>query len=644
MNVLYRHKTGGCMKKLRFQWIKYYDVLAVAFCIAVFMFFFIRIRYGVNRVDESFYLAIAQRFAKGDRPLVDEWQLSQLSHLFLIPFYWAFTAITGGITGIILFMRQMFLAFNLVFYWILYMKLRGYGIWGFFATAVFSCYVPWAMFTLNYYSVSPRLLLLLCLLLFWRKGELGKGRLLIGGAIFSVIVLIEPPFAVLYVLFSASVFILAFLQKRKLCKKTAYAFFLNYKTWLYITLAILGCAFIFLSFLGWKSGFNNIIASIPELLADSEYDFSTGGNVKSFLISKFSTVADYFGGVNLALSVLLCVITFWSTKKQKKTNGKLWIFLLSNLLVLSFCLFPIYSQLRYKTNIFEHWYYYVLTPVPLCSFGFINYCLCEKKDSKLFMIWILSVVSSTLMDSFSDVCFGACLSIAAVPGFLCFGTIVNEFFEQEKLQRNKKSRKAYALKTLKAKRILLIASLTAFAVFIGWEGVNIYAEGTFLLTEGETVAENNMVKIEQGVYEGIYTTSTIAKEYNDLLEDLDVIKAESRGPVYLENPFPLAELYLELPSSNCSSWNSVGTRDRQIRYFQMHPEKTPDVIYYVKRDFFFRQTATEKEMQLFETYAKHLCDGTIKRGKNGIIVNVEKWKNPGDPALMNWVLEHKNEF
>ena len=150
------------MKRIR-EKMKYYDVLSVVICAVVFVFFFVRVRYGINRVDESFYLTVAQRFARGERPLVDEWQLSQLSDLFLVPFYRLFVAVTGGTEGIILFMRQVFLIANLVFYWILYGKLRTYRIWGLMATAVVSFYIPWAMFTLNYYTMAPRLLTLICL-------------------------------------------------------------------------------------------------------------------------------------------------------------------------------------------------------------------------------------------------------------------------------------------------------------------------------------------------------------------------------------------------------------------------------------------------------------------------------------------------
>ncbi|MBQ6419631.1 MAG: hypothetical protein IJK02_01020 [Clostridia bacterium] len=60
-------------------------------------------------MDESFYLVVAQRFAKGDRPLVDEWHLSQLAELLPVPFYSAFRACAGGTQGFILFMRHMFL-------------------------------------------------------------------------------------------------------------------------------------------------------------------------------------------------------------------------------------------------------------------------------------------------------------------------------------------------------------------------------------------------------------------------------------------------------------------------------------------------------------------------------------------------------
>ena len=113
------------------------------------------------------------------------------------------------------------------------------------------------------------------------------------------------------------------------------------------------------------------------------------------------------------------------------------------------------------------------------------------------------------------------------------------------------------------------------------------------------------------------------------------------GSVYHDQPQPIAILDADLAITNCSVWPLPSSRDRQLRYFISHPEKKPDVIYYYCYD---NSGFDEEEVSLFKEYSELLCDGTVYEGKAGIIVKVEKWKDPSDPAIMEWALEHQKKF
>ena len=638
------------MKRIR-EKMKYYDVLSVVICAVVFVFFFVRVRYGINRVDESFYLTVAQRFARGERPLVDEWQLSQLSDLFLVPFYRLFVAVTGGTEGIILFMRQVFLIANLVFYWILYGKLRTYRIWGLMATAVVSFYIPWAMFTLNYYTMAPRLLTLICLLLMFGKRKPGKIQAALSGVLLSAAVLIAPPLAILYVVYSIAVLGYECAKKRHPEHTYLYSFLCNRRVWTYMTISITVCAAVFLTFLHLRSGLQNVIAALPDLLTDSEYDFSADGNVRSFLLSKLPKVAEIFGWGPLAAAVLLCVATVVYTRRSSNKNGRLWLFLASNLLLLSFCLAPFVAAWRYNLEFWDYWYYYIITPVPLYAFGLVNYLLCKRKEPRLFVAWIAGLLASVLMDSFSDVSFSICGTLAALPGFLCFGQLVQELSEESFLKKGQKSKKAKDKSMFsggqlseKGRRIFQSVSVVALALFLVWECSNVFFEGSLMLAEQEQGENAEIEKLEQGIYRGVYTSHDIATDYAALLDDLSYIKNECDGIVYLDIPYPPAFLTLNQFSANCSSWNSSGDRLRQLRYLSMHPEKAPDVLYYLTNDFFFKQSASEKEKTMFEAYASLLCDGTVIRGKQGIIVKVQRWKGPETSEMKDWLDMYSGGF
>ena len=145
------------------------DVAALLVFLAVWIYYVITARYGVIFADEGVYLTIAERIVHGERPLVDEWQVAQLSCLFFCLPYKIYVALKDSTTGIILCMRYLFVAFNAVVYWFVYSRLRAYKWQGLLASALLCICVPFGIFACNYYTMSVRLMMLVCLLLFSEK-------------------------------------------------------------------------------------------------------------------------------------------------------------------------------------------------------------------------------------------------------------------------------------------------------------------------------------------------------------------------------------------------------------------------------------------------------------------------------------------
>ena len=158
------------------------------------------VRNGFCTADESTFVSYAQRFANGDRPIVDDWSQSQLFALLLCPAYKLYVAIKGSTTGIILYMRFVFLAFNAVVYWIVYLCLRKYRWTALLATLLFCMYVPFGIFACSYSTVAPRLLMIVCLILFSETQK--PWELLTAGVLLSCSVLFQPGFAFLYFAFT----------------------------------------------------------------------------------------------------------------------------------------------------------------------------------------------------------------------------------------------------------------------------------------------------------------------------------------------------------------------------------------------------------------------------------------------------------
>ena len=87
-------------------------VLAIA--IVALAFAWRRLFLGTDLSDEGFYVAVPYRFALGARPFVDEMNILQTAALFSAPFVKVYVWLAGGATGIVLFMRHLYLLWTLV--------------------------------------------------------------------------------------------------------------------------------------------------------------------------------------------------------------------------------------------------------------------------------------------------------------------------------------------------------------------------------------------------------------------------------------------------------------------------------------------------------------------------------------------------
>ncbi|MBK7878780.1 MAG: hypothetical protein IPJ77_24235 [Planctomycetes bacterium] len=104
---------------------------SAAFVLVVLALTFERLFLGVDFGDEATYVALPWRFLLGDRPFVDEINLIQTSGFFTLPLVWAWHAVTGGLDGVVLFLRcAWFAASVLVWLWTARRFAPALGAWG----------------------------------------------------------------------------------------------------------------------------------------------------------------------------------------------------------------------------------------------------------------------------------------------------------------------------------------------------------------------------------------------------------------------------------------------------------------------------------------------------------------------------------
>ena len=171
------------------------------------VFFCWRCRYGFAEADEAFYPTIAYRLTQGDRLLVDEWHMSQLSSVLLYLPVLLFTRLTGGTAGIYLALRYLYVAVQCLVAATVYLRLRRYHSLGAAAGALaLAVYAPYGINALSYNSLGILLMAMTGALLVPAEEE-SRAAYILAGLSFAGSVLCCPYLIAVYLLYALFVFI-----------------------------------------------------------------------------------------------------------------------------------------------------------------------------------------------------------------------------------------------------------------------------------------------------------------------------------------------------------------------------------------------------------------------------------------------------
>lgn len=99
-------------------------LLLLCCCGVVVCLIWLRMPYGVEVTDESFYVAEPYLVTKGAIPLADNWSLTPLTNLLLVPLISSYIALTGGTEGIFLYMLRMAVAVRAAIAAVIWLLLR----------------------------------------------------------------------------------------------------------------------------------------------------------------------------------------------------------------------------------------------------------------------------------------------------------------------------------------------------------------------------------------------------------------------------------------------------------------------------------------------------------------------------------------
>lgn len=551
---------------------------------------------GIGTIDESQYIDVPHRLILGDRMMIDEWHFTQFSTPLQYPLFKLYYSIWGT-EGIQLFFRYMYVVCQVAVSLFVFIRLqKKYGYTALIASLMYCHYTIINCFALSYYTMSIMASTVICTLLF--TGEhTKKHELIVVGLCVSAAVLSEPFLAFVYFAYAIAVLIVRIIKK-----KTPPDELLSVKTFLLISASVFVCAAVFFVFFFSRTSIKEILEVLPEFFTDSEYQFPglSEGKQNIFGFELF-TVFQKIGLPFFFADGILMIAAIVDKKRMQHRPSYLILAGVVNVLTL------ITIYVRFFT---DSYMFYVTRHIPLFIFGGLCCLLLQHKreHKRLIQFYCAGIVYSLILDissaNYTVVCLlgGVFSNIAVFPIAQELMREIREYAEENGKTSETKTATNIGFLLKKAAS----AALACVMIFSPLTEVcSLAFEKKFMLFENlfrrdflsllyldayETyhdmscsVDDKIDTVIQEGPLKGIYTAKEAADIYYLLLKDLDVIKKNSDGPVYIFGLFPWMYLYLDLPYGTYTTWFvDADFFTRQLKYWDMFPERIPDYIYIPK--------------------------------------------------------------
>ncbi|MBQ6018603.1 MAG: hypothetical protein IJL26_00350 [Clostridia bacterium] len=561
-------------------------------------------RYAWISEDEYFYYAIARRVANGDRLLGDEWSFIQLTSLFHLPFCSLFVAVTGGVDGIVLFMRGLFIAADLAVFWYCYLKLRGKGACAVLAAFLFCAHPLAGVLALNYYNICLFAFVILLLTALYPKKPLSRSKTLFCGAAFAAAVVCEPILAAVYPLFCVPALTARIRRQKTDGPQTAPLVPRRFLLWFTAGGGAVGAAL--LAFLCVTTGPGKILETLPLMFRTNPYHTPLGQLVRE----KLSYLTEKYGVVNSVLLPLSAVAAaaVGTVCKQMK-NGRylrLCAFLVSSATVVS-C----YVRVARNTDVVNGLEaFFRAGAFPAFCFAPVGLRLCKKTDRRLSVFWMAALIFSLPMDLTSNFTLLACGTLAYFPAVCAAGVFLRELREDFSAGRdNRRFGKTAFRAALAAACAVLLCECAALAAQLDLSLVK------------NRLSDAPVVVSDTGPGKGVCEPADRVKRAAAIQRDLERIRAVSDGPFYAVHESAYCYLTADLRvASYMPLYHDDDLNGRVLEYWNDRPENRPAYIYIVSLN------VDERAVLRTVRQIGALCVGEPERGEAGYLIEVKRWK------------------
>lgn len=511
-------------------------------------FLFWRCQFGITSVDEGLYLTIPYRLSMGDGLFGHEWHLSQMSGLLMLPQVWLYLKLTGGTEGLVLFMRCFTILIQCLIGVLAYIRLRRYHYPGAVAGSIcFALYIPFAISQLSYNSMGIMALVLCGILLLPGQKE-RRSFYVLAGLSFAAAVLCCPYLLIVYVVYLLAVAV------AMLRRKTAGLSLFTLKGALWFTAGAAAAALVFGIFVLSRSSMGELITAFRYILDDPEHP-SVGIWKKT--VTYLEGIVCFSRGTRWLYPCLGVLFAACTLDRKRKAHGLLYF--CGAAVLTSVLMFILFRKLRYINYVM--WGLNMMTP-------FLMLLSDRKELRRIFTcLWVPGMLYSYCIHLSANQVFvtsASASTVATVGTLVMLGIYCSELWQQHSAVSLRVLSTATAA-VLLLMQLLPLGYLRYRYIFGDQQGIE---QQTVTITEGLQKG----LKVSKGLYDYYNTSGQLLDTIGQYEPEKVLFLTESTW-YYLEGEYEMATY---------SAWLSgpgEHTLYRLRGYYELNPEKLPDLIY-----------------------------------------------------------------
>lgn len=523
--------------------------------LAGLLYLFNRARCGYIFNDEPFMVTLGQRAYKGDALWVDEWHISQLFSIIMLPFYAFFRLFNSSNMGILLYLRFCYCIlwwFSCIFV-SLCLETHPVKSPAIFLFLLF--FSPLDNMIISYTSVGlMAALLIFCWLYKLPSHKLQKKPIhyISFSLLWAVMILCSPLMIVAYFLLFIIAIVGAHYEKKNANHRFYFQNILSIYRYALVIDFLLG-ALCILFFILLRTEIKSLFENIPYVFSDPEHEYTGLFHAfKKLFISVFIKAPFYFFFVTIAF-----VLGFFIKRKSLR------------LLLFLGCV-AVYIPNQITAISTPH--LFNLQMLYFVFLGVVAFALTQNKNWKLFICSTSVFLVYALLNGLGSNTGYMAFSMCSVPAGCTAVLLIYRFMEENMKDFS-------SCKPLQVIAAFLLCGVVCFQI-----ASEIHVKTTRQYWDKWKPIEMSQT-IKYGAASGIKTGPYYANQYTNTYKALTYLLAQTdtAGKSFLCcSRTPYVYLDADLDFATFSAWNfgyGDSLDERILDYQHLHPDKSPDIVF-----------------------------------------------------------------